>query len=143
MGYLFFQVHKGLRMSELVASLLGLLTEGKYEESLLEAEKFLSRNPSKLDSAVCLFTIGSANHELGDEKSSLPFLLEALSTFPTTETLLIAHVQDELARVQFKLKNFNSALFFIEMAISNFELGGNAEMKTSCEALREEIHWQT
>jgi tetratricopeptide (TPR) repeat protein len=130
-------------MSELVTSLLGLLTEDKYEESLLEAEKFLSHNPSKIDSAVCLFTIGSAKHELGDEKSSLPFLLEALSTFPTTETLLIAHVQDELARVQFKLKNLNSALFFIEMAISNFELGGNAEMKASCEALREEILWQT
>jgi hypothetical protein len=62
---------------------------------------------------------------------------------PTTETLLIAHVQDELARAQFNLKNFNSALFFIQMAISNFELGGNAEMKASCEALREEILWQT
>jgi hypothetical protein len=28
------------------------------------------------------------------------------------------------------------------MAISNFELGGNAEMKASCEAFREEILWQ-
>ena len=126
-------------MSELVTSLLSLLSEGKYKESLLEAEKFVSENPSRLDLAVCLFTIGSAKNELGDEKSSLPFLLEALSTFPTTEYLLIAHAQDELARVQFKFKNFNSSLFFIEMAISNFELGGNAEMKASCEMLRSKI----
>jgi hypothetical protein len=27
------------------------------------------------------------------------------------------------------------------MAIANFDLGGNAEMKASCEALREEILW--
>ena len=126
-------------MSDLLTTLLSLMAEGKYEESILEAEKFLSRNPTKLDSAACLFTIGSAKYELGDEKSALPYLLESLSTMPPNEPLLIAHIQDELARVQFDLKFYTSALFFVEMALSNFELGGNAEMKASCTALQEEI----
>jgi hypothetical protein len=69
--------------------------------------------------------------------------LESLSTFPTSEPSLIGHVQDEIARIQVNLKFYTSALFFIEMAISNFDLGGNAEMKASCEALREEILWHT
>ncbi len=79
--------------------------------------------------------------ELGDYKDALPYLLESHTTFPTTEPLLIGHVQDEIARIQFNLKFYTSALFFTEMAIANFELGGNAEMKASCEALREEILW--
>ena len=130
-------------MSDPVSPLLQLMAEGKFEETIIEAQKLLGGNPSPLDSGSFLFLIGCAKSELDDEIGAIPFFLEALSTFPTTEYLLIAHVQDELARVQFKLKNFNSALFFIEMAISNFDLGGNTEMKTSCEALREEILWQT
>jgi hypothetical protein len=74
---------------------------------------------------------------------ALPFLLESHVTFPSSEPSLIGHVQDEIARIQTNLKFYTSALFFIEMAISNFELGGNAEMKASCEALREEILWHT
>jgi tetratricopeptide (TPR) repeat protein len=120
-----------------------LLAEGKFEKTIIEAQKLLGGNPSSLDSGSFLYAIGCAKSELDDGIGAIPFFLEALSTFPTTESLLIAHVQDELARVQFNLKNFNSALFFIEMAISNFELGGNAEMKASFEALRKEILWQT
>ena len=130
-------------MSDPVNPLMQLMAEGKFEETIIEAQKLLGGHPSLLDSGSFLFTIGCAKSELDDGIGAIPFFLEALSTFPTTESLLIAHVQDELARVQFSLKNFNSALFFIEMAISNFDLGGNTEMKTSCEALREEIHRQT
>ena len=130
-------------MSDPLSSLMQLMAEGKFEETIIEAQKLLGRNPSSLDSGSFLYSIGCAKSELDDGIGAIPFFLEALSTFPTTESLLIAHVQDELARVQFNLMNFNSALFFIEMAISNFELGGNAEMKASCEALREEILWQT
>jgi tetratricopeptide (TPR) repeat protein len=130
-------------MSDPLSSLEQLMAEGKFEETIIEAQKLLGGNPSLLDSGSFLYSIGRAKSELDDGIGAIPFFLEALSTFPTTETLLIAHVQDELARVQFNLNNFNSALFFIEMAISNFDLGGNAEMKASCEALREEILWQT
>ena len=120
-----------------------LMAQEKFEETIIEAQKLLGESPSMLDAGSYLYSIGCAKSELDDGIGAIPFFLEALSTFPTTETLLIAHVQDELARVQFNLKNFNSALFFAEMAISNFELGGNAEMKASCETLREEILWQT
>jgi tetratricopeptide (TPR) repeat protein len=130
-------------MSDPVSALMQLMAEGKFEETIIEAQKLLGGNPSLLDSGSFLYSIGCAKSELDDVIGAIPFFLEALSTFPNTESLLIAHVQNELARVQLKLKNFNSALFFIEMAISNFELGGNAEMKASCDALREEILWQT
>jgi hypothetical protein len=126
-------------MSYPLSSLMGLMAEGKFEETIIEAQKLLGGNPSLLDSGSFLYSIGCAKSELDDGIGAIPFFLEALSTFPTTESLLIAHVQDELARVQFNLMNFNSALFFIEMAIGNFELGGNVEMKASCEVLREEI----
>jgi|688.fasta_scaffold1408693_1 tetratricopeptide (TPR) repeat protein len=130
-------------MSDPLNSLMQLMAEGKFEETIIEAQRLLDESPSLLDTGSYLYSIGCAKSELDDVIGAIPFFLEALSTLPTTETLLIAHVQDELARAQFNLKNFNSALFFIQMAISNFELGGNAEMKASCEALREEILWQT
>ena len=126
-----------------VNSLFGLLSAGNFDDALIEAQNLLKQPLAPLDTATCLYTIGCAKKELGDTAGALPFLLEAHATFPTTESLLIGHVQDELARVQFNLKFLNSALFFIEMAISNFDLGGNAEMKASCEALREEILWQS
>ena len=129
-------------MLESVNSLIGMMSEGRFGDVIIEAQKLLEDDLAPLDLAACLYTIGCAKKELGGAEKALPFLLESLSTFPETESLLIGHVQDELARVQFDLKLYNSALFFIEMAISNFELGGNAEMKASCQAFREEILWQ-
>ena len=117
--------------------------EEKFDAALSEAQNLLKRPLAQLDAATCLYTIGCVKKELGDIAGALPFLLEAHATFPTTEPLLIGHVQDEIARIQLNLKFYTSALFFIEMAISNFDLGGNAEMKASCEALREEILWQS
>ena len=114
---------------------------GKFESAIIEAQKLLKGDLPPLDIASCLCTIGFSKSKIGESSNAIPYLLEALSTFPNSETLLIGHVQDELARIQFQLKFYKSALFFTEMAINNFELGGNAEMKESCEALREEILW--
>jgi len=122
-----------------VNSLMGLMGSGKFGEAIFAAQKLLEEAQSPLDIATCLYTIGCAKNALGDTAGALPFLLESLSTFPTSEPLLIGHVQDELARIQVHFKCFHSALFFVEMAISNFELGGNPEMKASCDDLREEI----
>ena len=126
-------------MNNSVDSLLTIMAEGRFEDAMFAAQKLMKEALPPLDFATCLYTLGCAKKELGEAEKALPFLLESLSTFPQTESLLIGHVQDELARVQSDLKLYNSALFFIEMAISNFELGGNAEMKASCEALRKEI----
>ena len=128
-------------MLQSVNSLLEMMGAGKFADAMVQAQKLLNEDLPPLDSASCLYAIGCAKKELGDAADALPFLLESLSTFPTSEPLLIGHVQDELARVQFHLKFYNSALFFVEMAIGNFELGGNVEMKASCEAFREEILW--
>jgi tetratricopeptide (TPR) repeat protein len=129
-------------MSEPVNSIIAMMSAGQFEVALIEAQKLMGQDLSPLEAASCLYAIGSCKNALGDLESALPFLLESLSTFPKSESLLIGHVQEELARVQFDLKLYNSALFFVEMAISNFELGENPEMKASCEALREEILWQ-
>ena len=120
---------------------MAMMSMGNFESAVTEAEKLLKGDLPPLAIASCLYTIGCAKNELGDMAGALPFLLEAHATFPTTEPLLIGHVQDEIARIQSNLKFYTSALFFTEMAIDNFELGGNAEMKASCEALREEILW--
>ena len=119
------------------------MSDHKYDESITEALRILERSPDQLNVATCLYTIGCAKSELGDREGSLPFFLEALFTFPTSETTLIAHAQDEISRVQIHLKHFNSALFYIEQAITNFDKAGNIMMKSSCETLREEILWNT
>ena len=119
--------------------LLDLMEEEKYQESIKLAHQILEGKPTQLDAATCLYTIGYATRELGEGDCSLPFLLEAVTTFPPTEVELIANAQAEVARFQFASEHFNSALFFVEMAIDNFAATGTAEMKASCEALREEI----
>ena len=126
-------------MSELLDSLLKLMSEEKYQESIAEAQRILGGPAKPLDIATCLYTIGCAKNALGDGERSLPFYLEALSIFPASEIILIGHVQDEIARVQFDLKHFNSALFYIDMAIINFSKAEDVLMKSSCEVLREEI----
>lgn len=126
-------------MNESVVLLMKLMQAGRYKEALLEAQQLLEGDLPILEKASCFYALGCAINELGPKRDALPILLESLATFPSSETLLIAHVQDELARVQFDLNFYNSALFFLELAISNFDMGENLEMKASCEALRDEI----
>ena len=89
------------------------------------------------------FLFGCALNELGENSGALENLLEAVTVFPIFQPLLVAHAQDELARMQYSNGFMSSALFFIEMAIANFELGGNTAMKESCEKLREAILWKS
>ena len=119
--------------------LLNLMGQEKYQESVSLAHQILEGNPIQLDAATCLYTIGYAKRELGEGYTSLPFLLEAMTTVPTSEAELIANAQAEIARFQLASKHLNSALFFIEMAIDNFEATGSEEMKASCKSLKEEI----
>jgi tetratricopeptide (TPR) repeat protein len=130
-------------MDEQMELLLQLMEQEKYQESESLARKILEGNPTQLNSATCLYTIGYAKREIGEGDSALPFLLEALTTFPNTEVELVANAQAEIARFQFSSKHFNSALFFAEMAIDNFGATGNDKMRVSCESLREEILWNT
>jgi tetratricopeptide (TPR) repeat protein len=119
--------------------LLDLMEQKKYQESISLAHKILEGTPIQLDAATCLYTIGYAKRELGEGDSALPYLIEALTAFPTSEAELIANAQAEVARFQFANKHFTSALFFVEMAVENFSATGSNEMKASCESLREEI----
>jgi hypothetical protein len=128
-------------MDHQMETLLSLMEEVKYQESVTLALQILEGSPTQLDAATCLYTIGYAKRELGEGDTALPFLIEAVTTFPANEVELIANAQSEVARFQFVNKHFNSALFFIEMAIENFRATGLDDMKASCETLREEILW--
>ena len=114
---------------------------GHFEEVIVEANDLLSKNASTLDGATCHYLIGCALNELGKQDAALASLLEALNTFPNTEIRLIAHAQDEISRILAGKGFRNSALFFCEMAIRNFDLTGNSEMKAASDALKDELLW--
>lgn len=71
--------------------LLSLMEDEKYLESVSLVHQILEESPTRLDTATCLYTIGCAKRELGEGGSALPFLLEAVTTFPPTEAELIAN----------------------------------------------------
>ena len=119
------------------------MKEEKYQESVSLAHLILDRSPTHLDAATCLYTIGYAKRVLGEVEGALPYLLEAVTRFPATDAVLIAHTQDEIARCQFERKHIQSAIFFIEMAIDNFTAVGFIEMKDACETFREDIRKET
>jgi hypothetical protein len=96
----------------------------------------LSSASNDIERGQTYFLIGCALNELGENTGALEILLEAVTVLPIFQPLLVAHAQDELARMQYSNGFMSSALFFIEMAIANFELGGNTAMKESCEKLR-------
>ncbi len=119
------------------------LAAGLYEEALADAKLLLKSTGSDLERGQAYYVIGCVLNEFGDRLGALENLLEAVTLFPTSQPLLVAHAQDELARLQHANGFMSSALFFTEMAITNFELGGNTVMKESSEKLREEILWKS
>jgi hypothetical protein len=98
---------------------------------------------TKLHRATCHFLIGAALNELGNSDQALPHFLEATLTYPTDQPFLVGHAQLEIAEMQNEQGHNASALFFIEMAISNFsliqEMAGTPEVKEECKNLREKI----
>jgi len=73
----------------------------------------------------------------------LPHFLEATLAYPTDQPFLVGHAQLEVSEIQNERGLNESALFFIDMAISNFdliqEIAGTPEVKVECKNLREKI----
>ena len=119
------------------------LSAAKYQEVLDEASQLLPKAKTRLHRAACHFLIGAALNELGNSDEALPHFLEATLTYPTDQPFLVAHAQLEVSEIQNKKGLNESALFFIDMAISNFnlidEISGTAEVKKDCNNLREKI----
>ena len=119
------------------------LSAAKYQEVLDEASQLLPKAKTRLHRAACHFLIGAALNELGSSDEALPHFLEATRTYPTDQPFLVAHAQLEVSEIQNKKGLNESALFFIDMAISNFnlidEISGTAEVKKDCNNLREKI----
>ena len=119
------------------------LSAAKYQEVLDEASQLLPKAKTRLHRAACHFLIGAALNELGSSDEALPHFLEATLTYPTDQQFLVAHAQLEVSEIQNKKGLNESALFFIDMAISNFnlidEISGTAEVKKDCNNLREKI----
>ena len=119
------------------------LSAAKYQEVLDEASQLLPKAKTRLHRAACHFLIGAALNELGNSDEALPHFLEATLTYPTDQPFLVGHAQLEVSEIQNEKGLNESALFFIDMAISNFdlieEIPGTAEVKKDCNDLREKI----
>jgi len=119
------------------------LSSGHYQEVLDEASQLLPKARTRLHRAACHFLIGAALNEQGNSDQALPHFLEATLTYPTDQPFLVGHAQLEVSEIQNKKGLNESALFFIDMAISNFdlidEISGTAEVKKDCNNLREKI----
>ena len=119
------------------------LSSGQFQEVLDEASQLLPKAKTRLHRAACHFLIGAALNELGNSDKALPHFLEATLTYPTDQPFLVGHAQLEVSEIQNKKGLNESALFFIDMAISNFdlidEISGTAEVKKDCNNLREKI----
>jgi tetratricopeptide (TPR) repeat protein len=119
------------------------LSLGQFQKVLDEASRLLPRTKTRLHRAACHFLIGAALNELGNSDEALPHFLEATLTYPTDQPFLVGHAQLEVSEIQNKNGLNESALFFIDMAISNFdlidEISGTAEVKKDCDNLRKKI----
>ena len=119
------------------------LSMGQFQVVLDEASQLLPKAKTRLHRAACHFLIGAALNELGDSDKALPHFLEASLTYPTDQPFLVGHAQLEVSEIQNEKGLNESALFFIDMAISNFdlidEIPGTAEVAEECNNLREKI----
>jgi tetratricopeptide (TPR) repeat protein len=124
-------------------TIMSKLSSGNYQQVLDEASQLLPKAKTRLHRAACHFLIGAALNELGNSDEALPRFLEATLTYPTDQPFLVGHAQLEVSEIQNKKGLNESALFFIDMAISNFdlidEIPGTAEVKEDCNNLREKI----
>jgi tetratricopeptide (TPR) repeat protein len=119
------------------------LNLGQYKEAIAEAEKLLGLEVPRHTIGSCYWIAGCARRELGDVVDGLGDLIEATAILAEeNQVQLLAHAQDELARTLFQLTRFNAALFFINMAISNFEAVKNQAMIESSQNFREKILWK-
>ena len=123
--------------------IMSKLTSGNFQQVLDEASQLLPKAKTRLHRAACHFLIGAALNELGNSDEALPHFLEATLTYPTNQPFLVGHAQLEVSEIQNEKGLNESALFFIDMAISNFDLidekPGTAEVKGDCNNLREKI----
>ena len=123
--------------------IMSKLSSGNYQQVLDEASQLLPKAKTRLHRAACHFLIGAALNELGNSNEALPHFLEATLTYPTDQPFLVGHAQLEVSEIQNEKGLNESALFFIDMAISNFdlieEIPGTAEVKEDCNNLREKI----
>ena len=123
--------------------IMSKLSSGNYQQVLDEASQLLPKAKTRLNRAACHFLIGAALNELGNSDEALPHFLEATLTYPTDQPFLVGHAQLEVSEIQNEKGLNESALFFIDMAISNFdlieEIPGTAQVKKDCNNLREKI----
>ena len=123
--------------------IMSKLTSGNFQQVLDEASQLLPKAKTRLHRAACHFLIGAALNELGNSDEALPHFLEATLTYPTDQPFLVGHAQLEVSEIQNEKGLNESALFFIDMAISNFdmieEIPGTAGMKQECRVLKEKI----
>jgi hypothetical protein len=119
------------------------LSSGEFQEVLNEAQKLLSRVKEKLHVATCHFLIGSSLKELGETDLALTHFLESTISFPIDQPFLVGHAQLEVSIIQYEKGLHSSALFFVDMAITNLglldEQRGTDDLRKECARLKEQI----
>lgn len=116
------------------------LNEERFEDALKAATSLSKLELPNLSKGSLQFVLGSSNNSLGNSDQAILQFLEGFAIIVNeNQPALLGHFQDEIARILFERGMFNASLLFTEMAISNFELAGNDQMKDSCISLREEL----
>ena len=119
------------------------LNSGAYKEALVNAQRLIPRTKVPLNRASCHFILGCAMNEIGDSFGGLANILEALFMFPSAEPALCGNAQFQIAKIQFNNSLLNSALFFVDLAIANFEIldksADNLEVIQQCDLLKIQI----
>lgn len=119
---------------------LKYLNDGLYEEALVEATTLLEQDLPKLSKSSLQFILGASNKELGNPDLAIFHYLEGYAIIAKeNHPAMLGNFQDKISRILFDAKSFNASLFFIQMAIANFEIAGNDQMKESSLALQEQL----
>lgn len=131
-----------LENARLLNEAMAVFGEGKFDEAINLAKNLSNLSLTNLQRANTFFIYACASKEMGKINDGLLNLLEGHALLENeNQPELIAHFEDEIARILYNEEKFNAALFFINSAIENFRIAHNPVMKDSCEKLRESILW--
>ena len=122
--------------SNLIQEALAYLDSEEYEAAIAKAQTVLNLDINSLDRGACEFVIGCSLRELGKPEKTVPHLLEAISWLTDSNSIVLTgQAYEELARTLFILEKINAAVFFLDLAIANYELAKENQLLTSTEIL--------
>lgn len=112
---------------------MSMMNDGDYISAIREAKEIMELEIPLVTLGSCHWIIACSLRDMGRPDEAISYFLESIVLLgEDNQNELLAHAQDELARTLYSLDKTQSSLFFISMAISNFESIKNYEMAKSC-----------